>query len=121
MSEEQVSGAGLVRRSREEADAIVREYRASGLSRRAFCAAKGLALSSLDWYCSRRRNAARTPASRPKRSATAPRWVKVEAASGEDVSRAMIRVVCGDGLRIEVLPGFDGATLRRVIELLGSE
>jgi hypothetical protein len=114
MSEEPATRPPLSRRSREEADAIVREFRASGLTRRAFCVAKGLSLYSLDWYCSRRRT--RTKTNARAASGKAPQWVKVET----PVAPAPIRVVCGERLRVEVQPGFDAATLRQVIELLGS-
>jgi hypothetical protein len=51
MSDETV---GLVQRrgriSREEAKQLVGEYEASGLTRQAFCASRGLSVAALDKY-----------------------------------------------------------------------
>ena len=53
MSEEQ--SLGMKWRSREAAEELVREFEASGLSRKDFCAQRGLSLGTLDLYRKRRR------------------------------------------------------------------
>ena len=119
MSEAEVSARAPFR-SRAEADAMAREFEASGLTRRAFCAARGLPLGTLDLYRKRLHReqpgaTAQLPRVKPK-----PRWVKVESAAPPAVAAA-IRVLCGERLRIEVLPGFDPATLRQVLDALRSQ
>lgn len=62
-------------------------------------------------------------AEKPKRPA-APRWIEVRAAAPPAAmpvaapAGAALRVVCGNGLRVEVEPGFDAATLGRLLDLL---
>ena len=107
-------------RTRAEAEAIVKEFEASGLKRREFCARSGLPLGTLDLYRKRLRRAAASKADNASGTKPRPRWVKVERANSEPV-RAAIGIVLGEGLCIDVAPGFDRATLRQVLELLGSE
>ncbi len=45
------------RRSRAEVEALVAEYEASGLTRKAFCAGRGLSEATLDLYRKREANA----------------------------------------------------------------
>ncbi len=97
-------------RSRAEADQLVAEYAASGLTRQEFCNRKGVPMKTMARYVARyrRENAGQ---------GGAQRWVGVEVAEqrgdGEELA-----VVLSSGRRIEVKRGFDADTLRRlVIEL----
>jgi hypothetical protein len=116
MSEEQVVKAGVQRRSRAEADQLVAEFEASGLGRREFCARRGVALSTLDLYCTRQRRAAAS--AEPSSGA---KLVPVELSG---VTRSN-REPCGSGLtlvlangKIEVERDFDETTLKRLLGVL---
>ena len=73
---------GLVQRrrrmSREEAKQLVGEYEASGLTRQAFCAGRGLSVAALDKY--RRRHGQETASSEG-------RLVSVEVIAGASAGR----------------------------------
>jgi hypothetical protein len=97
---------------------MVREFEASGLRRREFCARAGLPLGTLDLYRQRLRREQAGETAKPGGGKEKARWVKVEAAPPASAGAAAIRVMCGEGVRIEVLPGFDARTLRQVVELL---
>ena len=103
-------------RSREQWAALVKEHEASGQSQRAFCAARGIGQSTLRYWRRRlqedgldgeRRVEARLVAVRVREEAP------VEGLSG-------VSLVAGDGLRIELAPGFDATTLQRVLRTLGA-
>jgi hypothetical protein len=100
------------RRGRAEAEQLVAEYEASGLSRVQFCRDKGLSLATLARY--------RKRLSQPK-AATGSRWLAVEVASGGTALEAGVSsglaVTLPGGRRIEVGRGFDAHTL---IQLLGA-
>jgi hypothetical protein len=57
------TGSGLKgqRRSREEAERLVREFEQSGMTRKAFCIERGVALHTLDYYRSRHGGQATVP------------------------------------------------------------
>lgn len=106
------------RRSRAEAGRLVSEFEHSGLRRKEFCAAHGLSVHTLDAW--RRRIA---------ESGSQEKIVPVEIVEDSAARRGSMRpgsirqygqfrVVLGQGLRIEVDPGFDGAELRRLITAL---
>ena len=103
-------------RSREQWAALVKEHEASGQSQRAFCAARGIGQSTLRYWRRRlqedgldgeRRVGARLVAVRVREEAP------VEGLSG-------VSLVAGGGVRIELAPGFDAATLQRVLRTLGA-
>lgn len=85
------------RRSRAEVEALVAEYAGSGLSRKAFCAGRGLAVATLDVY--RRR---------VRRDAVGPRLLAVElqparaSDAGTITATSGLAVVLGNGRRIEI-------------------
>ncbi|MGB9203803.1 MAG: hypothetical protein WCB94_07465 [Terriglobales bacterium] len=113
MSDEMV---GLVqrrrRRSREEAEQLVREYESSGLTRQAFCAGRGMSMTTLDKY---RRRDCRVAQSR------AGRLVPVEVLSGIPAAATgggALWVELGNGRRIGVGSGFDAAALRRLLQVV---
>lgn len=109
---------GLVQRrrrfSREEAKQLVGEYEASGLTRQAFCAGRGLSVAALDKY--RRHVAAATQRTR----SSEVRLVTVEVMPGNSTSKvdAALCVELANGRRIGVGNGFDAATLERLLAVL---
>lgn len=107
MDEQQRSGR---RRSREEADRLAAECEASGLSQREFCEQRGVPLKTLVRYLGRYRRQQGGANQRP-------RWVGVEVvAKRQDAAELSIVLACGH--RIEVRPGFDAETLRRLVAAL---
>ena len=100
------------RRNRAEADRLVFEFERSGMRRKEFCAAHGLAVHTLDAW--RRRRA---------QDGRGERIVPVEIVEdrGRPASEAwngQFRIVLAEGLRIEIERGFDAAELRRLIAAL---
>jgi transposase len=87
----------------------IEDWRASGLSVRAFCARQGLALPS--FYGWRREL--------QRRDAAQPVFVPVRVV-GENVTAPgrSIEVVLGSGRTVRVGPGFDAATLQQVVAVL---
>ena len=114
MSEEQVV-ARRRRRSRPEAEQLVAEYEASGLSREEFCREHELALSTLVRYRKRRRQ-------EQGDAADPGRWVAVELAGSHQAGASKVAsglaVVLASGRRIEVGRGFDARTLEQLVSLL---
>jgi hypothetical protein len=86
------------------------QWRASGLSVRAFCARHGLATASFyNWRrVLQRRAADEQPAFVP---------VHVVAGAAPDQASAL-EVVLTDGRTVRVAPGFDATTLRRLLAVL---
>ena len=93
MNEEQVCKVPR-RRSRQEVDRLVAEYESSGLSRLEFCRERGVGLSTLDRYRTRRKG-------QPQ-------------AGGN----ALLAVVLRGGRRVEVGRGFDAGTLEQLVHVL---
>jgi hypothetical protein len=98
------------RRSREEAEELVAEYKGSGLSQAAFCSEKELSLKSLSRYLTRNRK-------QRVSGKEAHRFIEVEVATHKDVN-TVLTVVLPRGRRIEVKSGFDAGTLRQLIAVL---
>lgn len=100
------------RRSRVEAEQLVREFESSGLTRQAFCAERGLSVASLDKY------------RRGLLSSAGP-LVAVEVVSGIRTDTQTIAEVDGallvelrNGRRVAVRRGFDATTLQRLVTAL---
>lgn len=117
MGEETVGlDQGRRRRSRAESEQLVREYEASGLTRQAFCADRGISVTALDKYRRRHRDGS---------SAAAGRMVAVEVVTGlgataqtaAERSGALL-VELRNGRRIAVGRGFDATTLERLLTVL---
>ena len=90
---------------------VMRQWRGSGLSVRAFCAERGL--SEPSFYGWRRTLA--------ERDAAVVRFVPVQLApepTTDDASAGAVELVLGAGRRLRVGPGFDGPTLTRLLALL---
>ena len=99
------------RRSRAEAESLVRDFEQSGLSRKAFCSARGIALHTLDYYRARYRTGRATH--------TAQELLPVDLISASPVS-GCLRVELANGRRIVVEAGFDVSHLKRLIAVLES-
>jgi len=105
--------AGVVgrRRSRAEAEQLIREYEQSGLTRRAFCAGRGVSVHTLDAYRRKGREARLAVG-----GAIVPvELVDVPATVKSTQSQGMLCVALSNGLRIEVCAGFDAGELKRLI------
>jgi hypothetical protein len=103
-----------VKRTKAEADGLVAAYEASGMTRREFCASVGMSPHTLDHY---RRQRGRVGGGGARETGAAPeaRWVEVET---ELTGAAGLVLALGGGMRIEVPVGFDGGTLRRMLDVL---
>jgi len=99
------------RRSRAEAEELVREFEASGLKRQVFCAEHGLSVAALDKY--RRQYGQGT-------TGNEGRLVAVEVMPGNSTNKVdtALCVELANGRRIEVGSGFDAATLERLLAVL---
>jgi hypothetical protein len=97
------------RRSQAEAESLVRDFEQSGLNRKAFCSARGVALHTLDYYRAR---------CRTRRAATAGQdLLPVDLVSTPSVSGGL-RVELANGRRIVVEAGFDVSLLKRLVTVL---
>jgi len=85
------------------------EWQGSGLSVRAFCARHGLATASFyNWRRVLQRRAADEPAFLPVRVV----------ADAVPTQASALEVVLSDGRAVRIAPGFDAATLRRLLAVL---
>ena len=88
----------------------IEQWRASGLSVRAFCARHDLATASFyNWRRVLQRRAAEEPA------AFVPVQVVADAVPTQS---GALEVVLTDGRAVRVAPGFDAATLRQLLDVL---
>ena len=97
------------RRSREEAEGLVRDFEQSGLTRKAFCEARGVAVHTLDYY--RHRERSRGVATQ------AGELLPVELIGGTSTGGGL-RVELANGRRIVVEAGFDVSHLKRLLAVL---
>jgi hypothetical protein len=112
MNEEQVCKVPR-RRSRQEVDQLVAEYESSGLSREAFCRERGVGLSTLDRYRTRRRRQAPAGSNALLAVEVSGRAAARMAGTGS----ALVAVLRG-GRRIEVGRGFDTSVLAQLVRVL---
>ena len=99
------------RRSQAEAESLVRDFEQSGLNRKGFCSARGVALHTLDYYRAR---------CRARRASTASQGLfPIDLISTPSVSGGL-RVELGNGRRIVVEAGFDVSLLKRLVSVLES-
>ncbi len=102
------------RRTSGEAMSLVAEYESSGMSRHAFCSARGLAVATLDLYRKRaRKGAGRSCGPVPQRLVA----VEIERGSEAPLSSALT-VVLLNGRRIEVGRAFDAGLLSELLVVL---
>ena len=114
MTEKQAATAPKQRRLASEVAQIAAGFANSGMSREEFCRSRGLAHSTLWRYLKKHAKQHRTKTAKS-------RLVPVEVMSnpqkvGNDSSR--LTLVVTSGRKIEVPPGFDEATLQRLLHLL---
>jgi hypothetical protein len=103
------------RRTIVEIGQIVSEYESSGLNRSQFCRGHGLTLGVLNRYLRRLRAASDGGASGDGLVAVELAGKKLGA---ERTASCGLAVVLGSGRKIAVSPGFDAATLQRVVQVL---
>lgn len=103
MSEIADTGGMARRRSAEEIEQLVEQYRASGLTQVEYCRQTGLVLSTLQRHLRRRKGAA-------------PQMVRVKVESTAEPSAGFV-LVLGNGRRIESGWRFRDAELARVIRV----
>ena len=97
------------RRSQAEAEILVRDFEQSGLSRKAFSSARGVALHTLDYYRAR---------CRARRASTASQGLfPIDLISTPSVSGGL-RVELANGRRILVEAGFDVSVLKQLVAAL---
>jgi hypothetical protein len=101
------------RRSRQEVDQLVTEYESSGLSRQEFCQERGVGLSTLDRYRTRRKRQAPTGSNALLAVEVSGRAPVPLAGTGA----ALVAVLRG-GRRIEVGRGFDTSALAQLVRVL---
>ena len=112
MNEEQVFAVPR-RRSRQEVDQLVAEYESSGLSRQDFCRERGVGLSTLDRYRTRRKRQAASGS-----NALLPVEVSVRTPTPAAGTGSALAVVLRSGRRIEVGRGFDTRSLEQLVRVL---
>jgi transposase-like protein len=101
------------RRSRQEVEQLVAEYETSGLSQNEFCRERGLALSTLGRYRTRRKRQA--PAGSNVLLAVE---VSGRAPASVAGTGSALAVVLRGGRRVEVGRGFDAGTLEQLVHVL---
>jgi hypothetical protein len=95
--------------SQAEAESLVQDFEQSGLSRKAFSSARGVALHTLDYYRARYRSRRAAPG--------AQELLPVDLISPSQVSGGL-RVELCNGRRIVVEAGFDVSHLKRLVAVL---
>ena len=99
------------RRSRQEVDQLVAEYESSGLSRDEFCRERGVGLSTLDRYRTRRKRQGPV-------GGNVLMAVEVSAPAPIAGTGSALVVVLRGGRRIEVGRGFDTGALEQLVRVL---
>ena len=97
------------RRSQAEAESLVRDFEQSGLSRKAFCSARGVALHTLDYYRARHRG---------RRGVSASQELLPVDLIGTSSACGGLRVELANGRRIVVEAGFDVSVLKQLVAAL---
>jgi hypothetical protein len=103
----------MQKRSAEQVEQLMREYEASGLTRREYCERIGMPMSTFDYY---RQRASRKAAA--QRRATSKRaLVKVEIEHDTAQPQGAFTLVLRNGRRIESAWSFSEQDLERLIRL----
>ena len=95
--------------SQAEAESLVQDFEQSGLSRKAFSSARGVALHTLDYYRARYRT---------RRAATAAEELLPVDLIGTPSVSGGLRVELANGRRIIVEAGFDVSVLKQLVAAL---
>ena len=104
------------RRSRVEVEALVAAYEGSGLTRKAFCAERGLSAATLDVY--RKRSPQSVPSSRLLAVDVAPSPAGMLGSAQPPTHAWTFAVVLGNGRRIEVCGALDAPLLSELIGIV---
>jgi len=113
---------GSHRRRRAEVAELAAAFERSGLNQAEYCRQHGLSLSSLKRYSKRVEDAGSGLSDRNESAAPAVSFIPVEVVDqpvAQQASQTALFVELSCGRRIGVGAGFDGATLRRLIAVLG--
>lgn len=92
-----------------EAESLVRDFEESGMHRKAFCTARGVALHTLDYYRARYRT---------RRAATAAQGLLPVDLIGAPLVSGGLRVELANGRRIVVEVGFDVSVQKQLVAAL---
>jgi hypothetical protein len=103
------TGSTRRHRSQAEAERLVRDFEQSGLSRKAYCTARGVGLHTLDYY--RHRDRVR------RQIGGAEHLVPVELIDCSP-SAGSLSVELANGRRIRVEVGFDASHLKHLLAVL---
>jgi hypothetical protein len=95
-------------RNRVEAEQLVVEFKASGLTQREFSGQRSIARNTLNRYIGRYSG---------KQSSAEPQLLRVEVDESGRVSSGVV-VVLACGRRVELARGFDAATLAQTVSVL---
>ena len=106
------------RRSRGQWQLLIGRWERSGQGQQRFCEREGVAVSTFQYWRRRLREEASRSSSAGEETAS---LVAVEVRAQPSLSeRSGLRLVTPSGIGIEVEHGFDAATLRAVLAVLGS-
>ena len=95
--------------------ARIADFRASGLTMSAWCAANHCTIDQLKYWLYKAKNVPRSPS-----SASSSRWVPLSVADSQPKAPGSSPlVVCVGQARIELHAGFDPQLLRQVVQALG--
>lgn len=97
------------RRSREEGKRLVQEFEQSGMTRAAFCRARGIAQNTLAYHRRKHRNQV---------GAELARLLPVQLVGLQPSRGSHLRVELANGRRITVEDGFDAGLLKRLVAAL---
>lgn len=101
-----MADAAAITQRRENWRGVVEQWRQSGQKKAVFCRERGLALWQFHYWCQRQGG---------EGAAAGGVFARVRS-----VGASGLRLRLGSGLELEVEPGFDEATLRRLLRALGA-
>jgi hypothetical protein len=109
------------RRSREQWQVLIRDWPGSGLTVAQYCERRGISVANFHRWQERLRRESAEVVERPRRGPAEPiRFLPVHVSAALEPPRAdpALTLVFAGGVRLEVVPGFDAATLQRVVQVL---
>ena len=109
------------RRSREQWQVLIRDWPGSGLTVAQYCERQGISVANFLRWQDRLRRESAEGVERLRRGPTEPiRFLPVHLSAALEPPRAdpALTLVFAGGVRLEVVPGFDAATLQRVVQVL---
>jgi hypothetical protein len=104
----------IQRRARSEVRQLVAEFVNSGIEASEFCRSRGLSRSTLYRHLKKKQTESKPVSQGMELLAVEVTGVKCRSQVGE----AQLAVVLGNARRVEVNPGFDAATLARLVSVL---